>query len=370
MPLSEVDLLDVARLARVFADAEMLLLERLLSTVGRGIDEPTWELDVLARLQRLRAAALDDLDPLAREYVAAIRARLTALYGSGAAAIFADLGDVDTPRTIEDSRRRAVVLGLVREMNAAVTTAGAGLLRSIDDVYRRVVGETVELTAAGGIPRRDAFRLATRTFLSRGIPSFTDERGRRWNIQSYVDMATRTGYSNALIAGHEDALDAARLDLVIIQPGPRACPICDRWARKVLARRGQAGTQRARNALTGAEMTVRVDDTLAAARAAGFQHPNCRCSLRAFIPGATDRATIQRPPFDREGYERQQQQRQIERHIREAKTRAIVAEATGDAAGAARARAQVRATQERLRDHLSANPYLKRRNDREQVVLP
>lgn len=370
MPLSERDLIDVARLARIFADAEMLTLERVLSALARGVDDPAWEIDVLARLQRLTASTLDDLDPVAREYVAAIRKRLGALYESGEAAIFAEVGaaGIDTPRSIEDSRRRAVVLGLAREMNDVAGAAGRAMLRSVDDVYRRIVGETVELIASRGLSRRDALKTATRTFLSRGIPAFTDVSGRRWSIQSYVDMSTRTGYANAQIRGHEDALDAARLDLVIIQPGPRACPICDKWARSVLARRGRAGTITVTNALTGKPMRVKVDDTLAAARAAGFQHPNCRCSLRAFIPGATAKATIKRPPFDAEGYERQQQQRSIERSIRDAKTTALVSQAVGDDAAAQRARARVSAQQQRLRDHLAANPYLKRRNDREQVI--
>lgn len=370
MPLSERDLIDVARLARIFADAEMLSLERVLSALARGVDEPTWELDVLARLQRLTAQTLDELGSDAQQYVAAIRQRLGALYASGEAAIWADLGaaSLDRPEAIEDGRRRATVALLASEMNAAVGAAGGGMLRSIDDVYRRIVGETVELVAARGMSRRDALKTATRTFLARGLPSFTDESGRRWSIQSYVDMATRTGYANAQIRGHEDALARARLDLVIIQPGPRACPICDRWARKVLARSGRAGTRQMTNALTGKPMTVKVDDTLAAARAAGFQHPNCRCSLRAFIPGATEKATINRPPFDAEGYERQQQQRTIERSIREAKTTAIVSRAVGDEKAAARAGARVAAQQQRLRDHLAANPYLKRRNDREQVI--
>jgi len=370
VPLSERDLIDVARLARIFADAEMLTLERVLSALARGVDDPAWEIDVLARLQRLTAQTLDDLGSDAAQYVAAIRQRLAALYASGEAAIFAEIGaaGIGKPEAIEDSRRRAVVLALAREMNDAVGAAGRGMLRSIDDVYRRVVGETVELVTARGMSRRDALKTATRTFLSRGIPSFTDESGRRWSIQSYVDMATRTGYANAQIRGHEDALDAARLDLCIVQPGPRACDICDEWARKVLARRGHAGTVTTTNALTGKPMRVKVDDTLAAARAAGFQHPNCRCSLRAFIPGATDKAVIQRPPFDAEGYQRQQQQRGIERSIREAKTQALVAESVGDTAAAERARARVSTQQARLRQHLADNPSLKRRNDREQVI--
>lgn len=370
MPLSERDLIDVARLARIFADAEMLTLERVLSALARGVDDPAWEIDVLARLQRLTAQTLDDLGSDAAQYVAAIRERLAALYASGEAAIFAEIGaaGIDRPEAIEDGRRRAVVLALAREMNDAASAAGRGMLRAVDDVYRRIVGETVELVASRGLSRRDALRTATRTFLSRGIPSFTDESGRRWSIQSYVDMATRTGYANAQIRGHEDALTAARLDLCIVQPGPRACDICDEWARKVLARNGRAGTITTTNRLTGKPMQVKVDGTLAEARAAGFQHPNCRCSLRAFIPGATEKATIQRPPWDGEGYQRQQQQRGIERAIREAKTQALVAESVGDTKTAERARARVKAAQQRLRDHLAANPELKRRNDREQVI--
>lgn len=373
MPLSEADLLDVARLARVFADAEARTLERVLKSLTADIDEPDWQVMLLARLQRLTRAVLDDLEPAQAAYVQAVRRRLTGLYAGGAASVYADLGDLDTGSIVDvgsiaDQRRRAVVANLTREMTAGVTEATAGLLRSTDDVYRRVIGETVELVAARGVSKRDALRDATRSLLGQGIPAFRDSRGRKWTMQSYVDMATRTGYANAQIRGHEDAMDAAGLDLVIVQPGPRACPICDRWARLILTRGGVAGARDVENAVTGEMMRLDVDDTLAAARAAGFQHPNCRCSLRAFIPGATKRATIQRPAWDAEGYERQQQQRHVERGIRQTKTRALVAEATGDLSGTERAKRRLAAQQGDLRALLAANPVLKRRPDREQIV--
>lgn len=369
MPLSERDLIDVARLARIFADTEMLVLERILKALAEGVDDPAWQIDVLARVQRITRQTLWDLED-APEYVEAIMQRLTQLYASGEAAIFADLAaaTIDRPEAIEDSRRAAVVLNLAREMNDTATAGLRGMLRAVDDVYRRIVGETVELVASRGMSRRDALTTATRQFLRHGIPTFPDEKGRRWTIQGYVDMATRTGYANAQIRGHEDALDRAGLDLVVVQPGPRACPICDKWARKILSRRGGTGTRVTTDALTGKPTRVKVDDTLANARADGFQHPNCRCSLRAFIPGATDRSIIERPPFDAEGYQRQQQQRAIERGIREAKSIALVSESVGDTARAQQARARVAARQQALRDLLAANPALKRRNDREQVI--
>ncbi|MDX3070545.1 phage capsid protein, partial [Streptomyces sp. ND04-05B] len=97
------------------------------------------------------------------------------------------------------------------------------------------------------------------------------------------------------------------------------------------------------------------------ARRAGLQHPNCRHTTSAYLPGLT------KPPKkaakDPDGYEATQRQREIERHIRKYKLRAASAV---DPAAKRAAEARVRAWQGQMRGHLDAHPELMRKRYREQ----
>lgn len=371
MPLSEADLIEVQAVARAYSDAEARILMRLTASLAAGLEAPEWETQTLGRLQRLRQAAVNELAAADELAAAMIEGRLNALYMTGGRDVLKDVGERIAPEAVASATMRNAVRRIATELGSSIGEASTAMLRATDDAYRRIVGEVTTRVVARGQSKRDALRDAVQQFFGKGLPAFTDSAGRKWRIQDYANMAVRTGYAAAQIQGHEDALDAAGLDLVIVQPGPRACDICDEWARKVLIRGGGSpGSYWRDNALTGQGMTVKVDDSLDAARAAGFQHPNCRCSIRAFIPGVTKRSDIERPPWDAEGYERQQQQRGLERQVRESKIALATAQASGDPAEIAKAQRRLAARQGALRDHLAANPTLKRRSDREQVLAP
>lgn len=90
---------------------------------------------------------------------------------------------------------------------------------------------------------------------------------------------------------------------------------------------------------------------------------NCRHSVSAFIPGATE---IEQPQHDPSGYEAGQRQREMERHIRSWKRRKAVAL---DDETARYAQRKVTAWQSALREHVDAH-QLKRLRYREAVGEP
>jgi Phage minor capsid protein 2. len=138
---------------------------------------------------------------------------------------------------------------------------------------------------------------------------------------------------------------------------------CRPWEGKVLSISGNLRGRVELPSMVG-EGTVVVDiaGSVDEARAAGLQHPNCTHSLRAFLPGATRRPA--RPTANAKGYEAKERQREIERQIRKWKEREAAALTDEAKAGAA---AKVRAWQKAMRDHLAANPELKRLPYREQI---
>lgn len=111
---------------------------------------------------------------------------------------------------------------------------------------------------------------------------------------------------------------------------------------------------------------VPVAGSVAFARAAGLQHPNCRHSLSAYLPGVT---RAPKHTADPEGDAARQRQRAIERQIRAWKLRA---ETAIDPRGpeATQARAKVGQWQAAMRAHLAANPDLRRQSAREQIGRP
>lgn len=355
---------DAQRVANAYLKAETRMLERITAALAKGIDASDWDRQALGRLQRLRAESFDDLDRTGNIMAKYMRQHVADAYAAGYATQLRDVGaDVD-PLRVATLQRKQMVKQLGHEIVEGVTDATNAVLRQHDDAFRWIVADVVERTAVQDITRREAVQIALRDMFKKGM-TFKDKAGKQWQLADYANMAVRTGNAQASIRGHEAALDDAGLDLVIVHPGPRSCRICDKWARVILARNGQPGKQIVKNALNGYRATVNVEATLDQARADGFQHPNCRCSIRGYIPGVTNKDVIKRPPFDAEGYAAQQKQRSIENNIRSAKTQQAIAFTPAEKQKAA---AKIAAQQKLMREHMAANPTLKRQSAREQIT--
>src|SRR5690606_25442364 len=198
--------------------------------------------------------------------------------------------------------------------------------------------------------------------IDRGIVSFTDRAGRRWRLSSYVEVIGRTNVARAAVQGQPDRLRGLGQDLVIVSDSPRECPKCRPWERKILSISGRTrGRVQVEHATRDGEyVTVDVAGSLDEARSRGLQHPNCTHSLSIYLPGVTTAGNAKHDPA---GYEAKQQQRALERKIREAKLQAHGA-LTPEAKKAANAK--VRAAQAALREHIEQHG-LKRLRYREQI---
>jgi len=349
------------RVAELFAEAELVVLRRISRSLARGLDEPDWATTRLAELEWVRAQIARDVATLDERAVTAIGDVVRQAYTRGRALAVADLDRLGLEVVVPPATLRAV------EAIAAETVTRVGpwrprILRAAQDVYQRTVADASATVLLGSQTRRDAAQQALDRLTERGVGTFRDRSGRRWALESYVEMAVRTGAGGAAIDGHTTQLVAAGVDLVVVSDAPRECPLCRPWEGKVLSiGGGVAATVEAASMVGEGTVSVRVAGSLEQARAAGFQHPNCRHSLSAYLPGATD---VLAATSERAGYEDQQRQRAIERGIRKWKLREAAAL---DDVAAARARAKVRQWQATMREHLAEHPALKRQTAREQV---
>lgn len=138
-----------------------------------------------------------------------------------------------------------------------------------------------------------------------GITGFTDKAGRRWDLASYTEMATRTAVSNAWDDMQWQMGTRSGLDLVKVSTHSTegSCPACLPWLGKTLS-------------ITGATHDY---PTVAEAKAAGWRHPNCRCFATVIDGGYMEDVTN---PVDiedaAEAYKASQRQRAHERNVRKA----------------------------------------------------
>jgi hypothetical protein len=153
----------------------------------------------------------------------------------------------------------------------------------------------------------------------RGITGFTDKAGRKWDLASYVEMATRTAVSSAWDDMQAQAAARAGIDLADIGTDSTegSCPHCLPWLGKTISLFGETPGY----------------PTLDEAKETGFRHPNCRCF---WVPRGLQTMPAATGPVDladsAAAYAASQRQRGLERLVRAAERKhhaAITPQARG-----------------------------------------
>lgn len=333
-------------IADMYGDAANRMLQLVASRLAGGIDQPGWAEAKLAELLHLRADAQAVVNGLTADAPTAITAAITDAnsIGANAAAIELDLAPVVN---------HAAVKALASETVGTLTSTHPGILRSTLDAYRSIIADTSAADVVTGTATRvQATQRALDRFADRGITGFTDSAGRQWELESYAEMATRTAAGRAMVDGRTEAYRQDGRSLVIVSSSPQECSACRPFEGKLLSLTGEHVGDRVGG--------IRVVNTLAGARSAGFQHPNCRHDVRPYIDGLTTPMTHTADP---DGDAARQTQRYLERGIRQWRRRASVA-LDDNAKG--KADAAVKAWRARLAEHVQAND-LKRMPGRERI---
>jgi hypothetical protein len=338
----------------VYARAELRLLQQVAKHLGAGHGAPDWADAKMAELQMFRRRAEGIVAAATAEGVAASGEAVERGYRRGTAAGQGDLDAAGLRFAAPTRQAERAVEALVRAQAGQLETVGWTVLRSTEDAYRAAVADAVAGTLSGAQTRLQDAQAALDTLARRGITGFTDARGRRWALGSYVEMATRTATAQAAVTGHLDRLEDAGINLVLVSTSPRECELCRPWEGKILSRGPHASLQE--NAATGRHELVVVDGTVEEATGAGLFHPNCTHNLSAYIHGATVAGDSAPNP---EGYAAQQRQRAMERKVREWKRREAVA-LTPEAQRLARGK--VRGWQSAIRDHVEVHALPRKRN--------
>ena len=186
-------------------------------------------------------------------------------------------------------------------------------------------GETI----TGVSTWNQALRHAMDKLKDRGITGFIDHAGRRWSAESYVAMDIRSTVYNTGRAAVWETNQNFGNDLYIVSYHDGARPLCYPWQNKVIS-----STNNAREVadLDGNTVHVYAQSDTSYGEPAGLFGINCKHYPSPFIPGvsvAYDSGNIVSEEQNRKVYEQTQQQRGLERKLREEKRDLLIAKARG-----------------------------------------
>lgn len=324
---------------------------------------------VLAELAAHRAVATRELQAIAMQIVSDLRTedlanRLIGLAATeGEAAAAASLRFAGTPSLVPvagTSSQAVAMVGLSLESRLEVLNQR--LTRYPQDAYQRIVSLYSPNTLLGVTTSRIQQASAVQRFLAEGITGFVDKADRRWTIGAYAEMAGRTTINRAFNDAGIWRMGQSSIHLVTVVRGLDSCKNCAAWAGKILSTDGSpAGPRVLPHATADTAVTVNVAGTVEDARAAGFQHPNCRCRCVGYQAGLT--IPQEDTTYDEAAEKERAKQRSLEREIRSAKRREASAMSDTDRRKAAQ---DIRDAQADMRDFIK-DTGRNRSNWREQL---
>lgn len=258
-PAQEINEKLLRRLDSIYAEAETKLISSVARRVKRGITEEGYNEKKLADVQRMRVEnqrLLADTNAIAKSSVSK---GLVKSYIAGRNEVKSPgIPDSMLPRDVPNRLQRHIM-----ESENLIDGTSFQVLRNTDDAYREVMAKSQEGLLAGVDAQRAVAQKALNSFAARGITGFVDKVGRKWQLQSYVDMAARTGVAQAARQGHLDRMTELGRDLMQISTVNATCPICAPWSNRIIS-------------ISGADKRYpSLDD----AKTAGVFHPNCNHTI-------------------------------------------------------------------------------------------
>lgn len=262
--------------------------------------------------------------------------------------------------TLNASATQAVT-ALVLSLQSRLEVLNQRITRYPQDAYQQIVSLVAPRTLLGVTTSLQQQQQTVQAFLSRGITGFQDRSGRQWRLGSYAEMAGRTAVNRAFNDAAVWRMQQSGINLVVIVGGFDACKRCAPWIGKVLSSDGSApGPRIVQHATEDRSVGVSVAGTLDGARAAGWNHPNCRCRPVAYLPGLS----IPQGNFEYNAQAEKDRirQRALERELRAAKRDLAIA--PNDIARR-EAERDIAALEAEIRDHLAVTRQNRQRH-REQ----
>lgn len=362
-------------LREIFQQMELALIVSLKRTFSRhkneelkeGFQWEQWQLAKLRSLVGYRKANKDVIGSYSNTIENTINEVLTENFKVGERRVERDLGEIKLPSNNVDPNDRPKVpkeqnffgvnekkLGALQQsIRNDINNAQHSILRYMDDVYRQIIFKTQYMMQAGATTLYQAIDMAAADFLESGVNSITFKNGRRVNIASYAEMALRTASQRATFLGEGKKRDEWEINTVVVSAHATTCEKCLPWQAKILID----------DVFSHGTKSDGSYPKLSEAMKAGLLHPQCRHTLITYFPDITKLPDSVDSKEALENYKKEQKQRYMERQIRKWKR---VKAGYLDAENVSKANSKILEWQGKIREHLKANPQLRRQYWREQ----
>jgi len=230
------------------------------------------------------------------------------------------------------------------------------MLKQSQQVYLDVLNKTVGKLLGGVITPQQALRQTVSEWAQRGIPALIDKAGRRWGVEGYVSMVSRSTSQNVANGMQDERMREYKVDLCEVSSYPGARPKCFQDQGKIYS-------------LSGKHRKYPPLSSTSYGEPDGLFGINCSHIRYPYIEGLSTQRYFPHADIEenRRIYKQSQQQRSLERQIRKAKKEVKVMEALGDAEGVKEAKNKVSQRQSNMREFINQTKR-KHQYNREQIV--
>ena len=252
-------------------------------------------------------------------------------------------------------------------------STGQAYQATVADIAARVRATQTALdigageTVTGVSSWNQALRHSIQRMKDNGITGFIDHANHHWSAEAYAAMDIRTTVANTARAAVWETNQDFGNDLYIVSYHDGARPLCYPWQNKVISANNREGTT---TDLDGNEIEIIPQNRTSYGEPAGLFGINCKHYPSPFIPGVSvlyDKDNIMSEKENAKVYKQTQQQRALERQIREQKRDLLMAKNMGASKDELNAlRAKIRETDDEI-DAFCADTGLPRRQSREGV---
>ena len=230
---------------------------------------------------------------------------------------------------------------------------------------QKTLNDAATAVTIGTETRRQALQKAISQMADKGIYGFVDRAGRHWSPEAYMNMDIRTTVHNAAIQSIRVRQEDYGSDIFQVSSHAGARPLCYPYQGKFYSWGSGSGTF---TDGAGVQHAYAPLDSTSYGQAAGLFGINCGHYPMPQIPNVTfpqDKKIESKAENDRL-YQESQEQRALERRIRDAKRKQAAFQAAGLPEAADRQRAFVRQRQAAMREFI-AKTGRARRYDRESI---
>lgn len=281
-------------IAQIYRDMELYLIESMQRNLARhlaeeadaGLRYPQWQAEKLKELKRYQRENRQIISSRTRGLSDRVSEHMKAELRQGSKhelkrykkALGKGYKSAKAMRKSFFKVNDRKISGMINALQNDLGAANTAVLRMMNDTYRQTIFRAGMYASNGVMTETQAYDMAVKDFLERGINCIEYRDGRRVNIADYASMAVRTANQRAYMVGEGEFRKSIGETLVIISHHATACKLCRPFERKVLIDDVYSGGKPG----DGDYML------LSEAMKLGLFHPRCRHGLGTYYPELED----------------------------------------------------------------------------------